>query len=282
MADSVVAELFFTTNSKMFQGAYFVSSLIEKGSMWISGSVGRSNQVLWHVNVPDFKVLLEKTIEGLKVSSKTEHTSEGTEYATSQEMLEGKGKGGEVYHSERDKELIKVLLETTIEDSKASSQIIMVSFRKQILFAEKGGREIYGINVHTQSIETMFSDMKFQIDAMCCNDDHMYIFQKKSPDVIQILDSKFQSVGKIPTGFIEGTFCSNCKVDLCTTTTTMRASTEEYSSSGFQIKHQHMCIICVSKPAGMYRSHLYSSTLGAPKYPSVQDTPTYPFVRGCE
>ena len=102
--------------------------------MWISGYDGRSNQVLWHVNVPDFKVLLEKRIEGSKVSSK----------------------------------------------------IIMVSFAKRILFAEKGGREIYGINVQTQSIETMFSDMKFQIDAMCCNDDHMYIFQKKSPDVIQI------------------------------------------------------------------------------------------------
>ena len=119
-----------------------------------------------------------------------------------------------------------VLLKKTIEDSKASSQIIIVSFRKQILFAEKGGSEIYGINTETQVFETIFKDVSFQIDAMCCNDDHLYIFQKKSPDVIQILDSKFQSVGYIPTGFKEKwTFFLDCELDLCSNTMTMNAST---------------------------------------------------------
>ena len=38
---------------------------------------------------------------------KTEPIAEGTEYATSQAVLEGKEKGGEVYHSKQDKELIE-------------------------------------------------------------------------------------------------------------------------------------------------------------------------------
>ena len=38
---------------------------------------------------------------------KPEPVSEGTEYVTSQEMLEGKEKGGEVHHSERDEQLIE-------------------------------------------------------------------------------------------------------------------------------------------------------------------------------
>ena len=134
-----------------------------------------------------------------------------------------------------------------IGDPEASLQIIMVSFGKQILFTKKGGCEIYGINTETPLIETVFKDVNFEIDAMCCNDDYMYIFQKKSPDVIHILDSKFQSVGKIPTGLKES--ISKCEVDLCTTTMTASASTQGHSSSEFKTKHQHLCIISMSKPA---------------------------------
>ena len=43
----------------------------------------------------------------IKPVFKAEPTSEGTEYATSQEVLEGKERGGEVYHSGQDKELIE-------------------------------------------------------------------------------------------------------------------------------------------------------------------------------
>ena len=43
----------------------------------------------------------------IKPVFKTEPTSEGTEYATSQVVLEGKERGSEVYHSEQDKELIE-------------------------------------------------------------------------------------------------------------------------------------------------------------------------------
>ena len=203
MAGSAVAELFFTTNSNKFQGAHFVSSLLEKDSMWISGFDKMSNKVLWQINVPAFNLLLEKTIE----------------------------------------------------DSKASSQIIMVSFRKQILFAEKGGSEIYGINTETRLTETVFKDVSFQIDAICCNEDHLYIFQKKRPDVIQILDSNFQSVGDIPTGFKEN--IPKCKVDLCTTTMTMSTSTQERSSSEFKKKYQHTCIISISKPVSSDRTPWY-------------------------
>ena len=139
MADVAFAELFFTTNSKNFPwGCRFFSSFLEKGSMWISGSVSIGQQVLWQVNVPSSKVLLKRPIE----------------------------------------------------DSIANSRTITVSFGKQFLFAEEGGREIYGISTETQLIEKVFEDENFQIDAMCCSDDHIYIFQRKRPDVIQILDSQ--------------------------------------------------------------------------------------------
>ena len=65
VACETFAELFAKTNSKEFEEAHFLSSLLEKGSMWISGRDRMRNNVLWHVQVPDFKVLLKKTIEHL-------------------------------------------------------------------------------------------------------------------------------------------------------------------------------------------------------------------------
>ena len=191
--------------------------------MWISGLNEKHNKVLWHVNLPDFKVLLEKKIR----------------YA------------------------------------KARSQIIMVSFGKQILFAEKGGSKIYRINTKTQLFETIFKDVNFQIDAMCCNDDYMYIFQKKSPDVIQILDPKFQSVGKIPTGFKES--ISKCEVDLCTTTMRMNTSTKGNSSSEIKTKHQHVCIISMSKPAAPSPRHPVPRA--ASREPTNRTAIRHPYVR---
>ena len=223
MADAVFAEQLCETNPQEFGwGSRFFSSILEKRSMWIFGRDGMRNKVLWHVNVPDFKVLREKTIE----------------------------------------------------DPRVNSPIIMVSFGKQILFAEKGGSEIYGINTETQLFETIFKDISFQIDAMCCNDDHLYIFQKKSPDVIQILDSKFQSVGNIPTGFRENwTYYSEYEVDFCTDTTTMNTSTEGHSSSEFKTNHQHMCIISMSNPTPRqsdFRGAQYSTDIDAIQHPSVR------------
>ena len=43
----------------------------------------------------------------MKPVFKPEPVSEEVEYVTSQETLEGKEKGGEVYHTERDEELIE-------------------------------------------------------------------------------------------------------------------------------------------------------------------------------
>ena len=208
VACETFAELFAKTNSKEFEGAHFLSSLLEKGSMWISGRDRMRNNVLWHVQVPDFRVLLEKTIKGLDAFSPT----------------------------------------------------IMVSFANRILFANKGHSKIYGFNTQTQAFETMFHDVNFEIDAMCCNDDHLYIFQKERPDVIQILDSKFQLVGKIPTWLQEN--FSGCKVDLCTTTMKIRASMLEHSSSEFEKKHQHMCIIGISN-----------------RHPTVKSATQHSFVR---
>ena len=219
MADVAFAELFCTINSDKFRRDRrspfsfddallhtaettrfcFFSSLLQKDSIWIFGSEGRRSSLgLWHVQVPDFKVLLKKTIGFLD------------------------------------------------DDTPA----IMASFGKQILVVKKGGNEIYSINTDTEFRETVFKDANFQIDAMCCNDEHLYIFQKKSPGVIQILDSKFQSTGCIPTGLKENV----AQVDLCTATMTTSALTEEQSSLGFKTEHKHMCIISISKPGTKHPS----------------------------
>ena len=52
----ISAELFSTTDSSKFLGANFISSSLDKGSIWISGLVERYNNVLWNVQVPDFKI----------------------------------------------------------------------------------------------------------------------------------------------------------------------------------------------------------------------------------
>ena len=192
VACEICAELLSETNSNEFDGGYFSSSLLEKGSVWISGRDRMRNSVLWHVLVPDFRVLLRTTIKGLNVYMST----------------------------------------------------IMVSFANIILFANKGDNGIYGFNTQNQSFETIFHDESYQVDAMCCNDDYLYIFQKKHPDVIQILDSKFQSVGFMPTGF-KGKI-SKCKGDLCTTTTKMDTSMQDHFSAELKMKHQHMCVISTS------------------------------------
>ena len=109
---------------------------------------------------------------------------------------------------------------------------------------------------------------------MCCSDEHLYIFQKKHPDIIQILDSKFQSVGNILTGFRENwAYYSQYEVDFCTTTTTMNTSTENNSSSEFKTKHQHMCIISMSKllqGTSDFRGAQYSTHIEAIQHPSVR------------
>ena len=198
----IFAELISTTNSSNFRGMHFFSALLEKDSMWISGSDELQYDCFLHVKVPNFQVLLQKT----KYQPKPHlHT-------------------------------------------------IMASFAKWILFAKKGGRDIYGFNIQSKIFETILSDVDFQIDAMCCNDDSVYIFQKKHPDVIKILDSNFQSAGHIPTGF-KGNI-SDCKVDICTIT----ASTQKWSSLEYKMKHQHMCIISISNPSeAKYRSSYYQS-----------------------
>ena len=216
VADVIYAKLISdSTDSSKFLGANFFSSSLEKGFMWISGSDRMRNNVLWNVQVPDFKVLLEKTEK----------------------------------------------------DMETGLQIMVVSSGKRILFAEKSGSKIYRLNTQTHAFETMFHDVNFQIDAMCCNDDHVYIFQKKTPEVIQILDSRFQSAGSIPTGFQEG--ISGCEVDLCTTTMTMSTSTQEHLSSNFKTKHQHMCIISISKNTAI-SFPLHSVFRVATHHPSVR------------
>ena len=209
--EGIFADLLSTISSDKFPGTHFISALLEKDTMWISGSDEWRYDYLWHVKVPNFQVLLEKT---------------------------------------------KYL-------PKPYSDNIMLFFAKWILLAKKGGRELYGLNIQSKIFETILSDVDFQFDAMCCNDDYVYIFQKKHPDFIKILDLNFQSVGHIPTGF-EGNI-SDCEVNIYTIT----ASTQKRSSSDYKMKHQHVCIISISNPYFARSSDPSEVRYRSPYYPSV-------------
>ena len=153
----------------------------------------------------------------------------------------------------------QVLLQRIKYLPKPYSHTIMVSFAKGILFAKKGGRELYSFNTQTETYESVFSHVDFQIDAMCSNDDYLYIFQRKHPDVIKIMDSKFQSIGHIPTGIDEN--LTDCEVHICTITT----STQMRSLSEYKMKHQHTCIISISNSY-----YFVMSSHPSPYYPSVR------------
>ena len=142
---------------------------------------------------------------------------------------------------------------------------IMVSFANRILFTEKGSNDIYGFNTQTQTFKTMFSSVQVPIDAMCCNDEHIYIFQKRRPDVIQILDSNFRSVGQILTGFEVHLDLAYYEVDLCT----MRAST--HGPPEYKTKHHHRCIISISNTYCLVRASFLSKTRSvSPCLPAIR------------
>ena len=59
----------------------------------------------------------------IKPVFKSKPTSEGTEYATSQQVLEGAERGGEVHHSKQDKELLEELqYEADVGDTEGEEQ----------------------------------------------------------------------------------------------------------------------------------------------------------------
>ena len=200
--DGIFADLLSTISSDdEFPGKHFTSALLEKDSMWISGSDQWRYDYLWQVKVPNFKVLLEKMTYLPKPYSDT----------------------------------------------------VMASFAQWILFAKKGDNKLLGFNTQTKIFETRFSDADVQIDAMCSNDDYVYLFQRKHPEVIKILDSNFRSVGHIGTGFEEN--LGDFEVDLFTIT----ASKQKRSSSEYKMKHKHMCIISISKSQFFVRESFASA-----------------------
>ena len=115
---------------------------------------------------------------------------------------------------------------------KAKLPAVMYFFANWILFTTKGDSEIYGLDTKTQKFQKLFSEKKIQIDAMCVSDDDVYIFDKRCPELIQILDSRFKLVESIATGLEN---ISTCDVDLSIVK-------DERESK------QHTCIISTSMP----------------------------------
>ena len=85
-------------------------------------------------------------------------------------------------------------------DRRAELPTIMIPFRDDILFAKKGGNEIYSFNTNSLKFKRVLGDADLTVAAMCSSSDRVFILNPKQPKYIRVLDSTFQAEGNIPTG----------------------------------------------------------------------------------
>ena len=97
-------------------------------------------------------------------------------------------------------------------DPKAELPTIMIRFRDVILFAKKGGKEIYSFNPKSKKFKRVFGTSDLTIAAMCSSNERVFILNPKQADYIRVLDSRFQAEGKIPTGLGD---VRGCEIDIC-------------------------------------------------------------------
>ena len=105
-----------------------------------------------------------------------------------------------------------ICLKEKHNDPKADQATIMFAVGNTILFAKKGGSEIFNFHIQTHKFNRIFKDSKLTINAMCGSQDNVYILDKKQSDHIQILDSKFRVSGRMATGLGD---VQKCSVDMC-------------------------------------------------------------------
>ena len=116
----------------------------------------------------------------------------------------------------------------------------MVPYRDYILFAKKGGNQLFSFNTQSHDFKQIRSDLS--ITALCCSNNYVYILSQKNQDYIKILDFQFQTSGNIPSLIEKG---KNCNFDMC-----MFPAMQTSLQSKLRA---HALVICKSTPVGYVR-----------------------------
>ena len=125
-----------------------------------------------------------------------------------------------------------LLLKLKKRNLNAHLPTFMCFIKQRIVLAQKGPNRTFSFHIETRILKEVFADKNLKIDCICSSDDHVYIFDKKHPDIIQIFDSALQSVGSTATG-LENVL--QCDVDMCYVEDQRAVNT-------------HTCIISISAP----------------------------------
>ena len=105
-----------------------------------------------------------------------------------------------------------LLLKEKKRNPHADLPTFMIFIKQNILFTHKGGNEIFSFHIQTHKFRKVVAHRNLKIDCICGSDDHVYIFDKKHPNIIQIFDSALRPVGSTATG-LENVL--QCDVDMC-------------------------------------------------------------------
>ena len=147
-----------------------------------------------------------------------------------------------------------VLLKQKTGDSRIEIPTIMFSHENLIVFAKRGGKEIFTFNTQTHKLKQIarFSDLAI---AAMCGTKEVYYIDSKSPGHIRVLNPSHPTHGIIPTGLKE---VKDCGFDMCLIT----ESTSFQTSTDFQAdKPGHTIILSVSMPHASVRALNKSGSL---------------------
>ena len=141
-----------------------------------------------------------------------------------------------------------VRLKQKKRDPKAELPTIMFPHEDSILFAKRGGNEIFGFNTQTHKFKRIASFADLALAAMCGDGDEVYLLDNKSPEHIRILDSSLRFCGMIPTGLGK---VKAYTMDMCL----IRKRSSLPSSADFHASNEnHAIILSVSVPHALVRA----------------------------
>ena len=136
-----------------------------------------------------------------------------------------------------------VEVKKTKRDEKAEQATLMVPYREYILFAKKGGDQIFSFHLNSHKFRHIHDELS--VAALCCSNNFVYILSQKTPDFIKILDFQFQPWGNVPSFTKEEK--KNYDFDICFISAEQQDLYNQNDLSG------HAVVLCKSGPTGFVR-----------------------------
>ena len=133
-------------------------------------------------------------------------------------------------------------------EEKADQPTLMVPYREYILFAKKGGNQIFSFHLNSHEFRCVRARSELSIAPLSCSNNFVYILSHETQDFIKILDFEFHPCGNVPS-FIEEEK-NNYDLDMF------------FISGGQQDFHNqndlpqtldHAVVLCKSGPTGFVR-----------------------------